>query len=267
MDDDIKTAADTATNCVQALTDLRSAAITIVDMGQEWLGRDTLLKAKKDLKKYCGSEFARVIKSVRPILLEARSKHMHAKQSMACRVTKPTAMEVALMLACGVTKHLNDIPSEGLGGRSYVQSCANSVRCFEHDEAELKHLASEISMEGYWAGVVKKAQVKVVQPDVDEQVDDASDTPPMDADTADDPVLGERAQLVLTVLLSESAFSSDSRVKTAEITAKAAGPEADPNAYKKVISSLASLGYVSTREGRGGGCWLTGKGKQRADKL
>ncbi len=172
MDDDIKTAADAATNCVQALEGLRSAAWLIVDMKQEHLGRDTLLKAKKDLNKYCGSEFVRVIESVRPILLEARSKHLHAKQSTACRVTKPTAMEVALILACGVTKHLNSIPSEGLGDRSYVQSCANTVRCFEHDEAELKHLASEVSTEWYWAEVVKEKQAQAVQPEADGQTVD-----------------------------------------------------------------------------------------------
>lgn len=84
---------------------------------------------------------------------------------------------------------------------------------------------------------------------------------------APDPPLGERAQLVLTVLLKEEAFDSDHRLKTESIAALAAGSNADPNQFKEVIAQLGKLGYVDTKEGRGGGCWLTASGRKRAERL
>jgi hypothetical protein len=82
-----------------------------------------------------------------------------------------------------------------------------------------------------------------------------------------DPPLGDRARLTLQVLLDEDAFTSDSRITTPDIATKAAGSETDPNQYKEVIADLKRLGFVETREGRGGGCWLTAHGKARAEKL
>jgi hypothetical protein len=81
---------------------------------------------------------------------------------------------------------------------------------------------------------------------------------------ADDP-LCERAQLALQVLFQQKAFSSDSRMTTAAIVAEGHGN--DPNAFKEVISDLKEAGYVNTKEGRGGGVWLTKAGKRRAGKL
>jgi hypothetical protein len=81
------------------------------------------------------------------------------------------------------------------------------------------------------------------------------------------PQLGEREQLVLRVLLEGKAFDSDHRMTTAEIAVKAAGKTTDANQYKEVVAELKRLGYVDTKEGRGGGCWLTEAGRQRAEKL
>ena len=86
---------------------------------------------------------------------------------------------------------------------------------------------------------------------------------PMPADAA----LGERARLVLKVLLDSNAFHSDRRMTTEDIAVKAAGKGTDPNPYKAVISELKAPGYVDTKEGRRGGCWLTASGKERAKKL
>ncbi|MEN6408008.1 MAG: hypothetical protein ABFC77_16255, partial [Thermoguttaceae bacterium] len=52
-----------------------------------------------------------------------------------------------------------------------------------------------------------------------------------------------------------------------DIAVKAAGQLSDPNQYKEVIAELKRLGYLDTKEGRGGGCWLTAAGQQRACKL
>ena len=63
------------------------------------------------------------------------------------------------------------------------------------------------------------------------------------------------------------AFRSDKRMRTEDIAVKAAGQEADANQYKEVIVELKQLRYVDTKEGRGGGCWLTIAGQSRAGKL
>jgi hypothetical protein len=81
------------------------------------------------------------------------------------------------------------------------------------------------------------------------------------------PHLNGRDREVLKVLLDGEAFDSDHLMRTADIALKAAGKAADPNQYKEVIVKLKTLGYVETKEGRGGGCWLTAPGRQRAEKL
>jgi hypothetical protein len=84
---------------------------------------------------------------------------------------------------------------------------------------------------------------------------------------ANESTLCERGKLVLTVLLRNQAFDSDRLQTTTFITAKATGPSADPNGFKHVISKLKSLRLIETKEGRGGGCWLTPKGRLRAEKI
>jgi hypothetical protein len=79
--------------------------------------------------------------------------------------------------------------------------------------------------------------------------------------------LGERSLLVLKVLLNGKAFDSDHRMRTADIAKRAAGKTADPNQYKEVVADLKGRGYVDTKEGRTGGCWLTAAGRSRAEKL
>lgn len=79
--------------------------------------------------------------------------------------------------------------------------------------------------------------------------------------------LAERARLVLQVLLRGEAFDSDHRMRTADIALKAAGKTADPNQYKEVIADLKGRYFIDTKEGRGGGCWLTALGRSRAEKL
>jgi hypothetical protein len=90
--------------------------------------------------------------------------------------------------------------------------------------------------------------------------------PDRQAERADEP-LSERAQLVLVAMLELGAVDSDSRKPTARITTRAMGAEADANSLKPVMSELATRQLIQTREGRGGGCWLTEAGKRRAEKL
>ena len=63
------------------------------------------------------------------------------------------------------------------------------------------------------------------------------------------------------------AVDSDARRSTAVIVDQAFGLEADANSLKSVMSDLATRQLIQTREGRGGGCWLTEAGRKRAEKL
>jgi len=87
---------------------------------------------------------------------------------------------------------------------------------------------------------------------------------PGDANATDDP-LCDRAQIILQVLWKKKAVDSDSRLSTADIVASAGGTDSVP--YKPVVADLCRRGYVGTKQGSGGGVWLTQQGKDRAAKL
>lgn len=82
----------------------------------------------------------------------------------------------------------------------------------------------------------------------------------------DDPI-SERAQLVLVAMLELEAFDSDRRQSTEVIACAALGEAADANALKAVMADLKTRHLVKSKTGRGGGCWLTNKGRARAEKL
>lgn len=79
--------------------------------------------------------------------------------------------------------------------------------------------------------------------------------------------LSERARLVLVAMLELDAFDSDRRRPTDEIAVKALGTDTDPNALKSVMAELKTRRLINSKTGRGGGCWLTDNGRQRAEKL
>ncbi|MCX7701855.1 MAG: hypothetical protein N2039_13335 [Gemmataceae bacterium] len=80
-------------------------------------------------------------------------------------------------------------------------------------------------------------------------------------------LLSNRAQSVLIAMLKLGALDSDQRRSTEEIAIKALGDATDPNALKSVMADLKTRKLIQTREGRGGGCWLTEAGRRRAEKL
>lgn len=82
-----------------------------------------------------------------------------------------------------------------------------------------------------------------------------------------DEPLSERAQAMLVAMLELNALDADRRRATSAITAKALGPGLDGNSLKPVIAELTTRGLTETRQGRGGGCWLTDNGRLRAEKL
>ncbi len=89
------------------------------------------------------------------------------------------------------------------------------------------------------------------------------DNPP---DRERDIPLNDRQRWVLQTLLEQKAFDSDHRMTTENIVAKVS-KGADPVQYKAVVSSLVQLGYVQTKRGGGGGCWMTTEGRTRGESL
>lgn len=87
-----------------------------------------------------------------------------------------------------------------------------------------------------------------------------------DTSASDEP-LAERAQLVLIAMKQLGAIDSDTRRTTDVIAARALGSECDANALKSVMSDLNTRQLIETKKGRGGGCWLSKKGRARAEKL
>lgn len=90
---------------------------------------------------------------------------------------------------------------------------------------------------------------------------------PSDEKSIEMPVLSERKYLILSALLEMGAISANTRETTARIVAKAEGDQADPVQFKPDIAYLKNVGYVSTKDGRGGGCWLTSDGYKLASLL
>lgn len=66
---------------------------------------------------------------------------------------------------------------------------------------------------------------------------------------------------ILRELFRREAFTHKSRVKTAALAVGVAGPDANPNSFKRPIAELAEFELVGTSEGQGGGVWLTRDGR------
>ncbi|MBL8809097.1 MAG: Rrf2 family transcriptional regulator [Planctomycetaceae bacterium] len=79
--------------------------------------------------------------------------------------------------------------------------------------------------------------------------------------------LSPRAQSVLVAMLEMNAVDSDSLQPTEDIAARALGTHTSPDSLKTVMPDLKRLTLIETRAGRCGGCWLTEKGRIRAEKL
>lgn len=86
---------------------------------------------------------------------------------------------------------------------------------------------------------------------------------------ADDeiPPLSERKYLILQTLLVMKATSADSRQTTARVATRAEGLAAQPVQFKKDVAELKADEFIETKRGTGGGCWLTAKGLNLANRL
>jgi len=75
------------------------------------------------------------------------------------------------------------------------------------------------------------------------------------------PALSNRKMYILQAMFLAGAFTADSRMTTDRIAKVAEGPEADPNGFKESIAELRRAQLIETKQGRGGGCWLTAEGR------
>ncbi len=79
------------------------------------------------------------------------------------------------------------------------------------------------------------------------------------------PVLSERQYNILVAMLEMEALSPDTRWTAEEIAKKSEGR--DVQAVKESIAALRKMEFIGTKEGRGGGCWLTAYGLEVAHRI
>jgi hypothetical protein len=85
--------------------------------------------------------------------------------------------------------------------------------------------------------------------------------------TVSDEPLSDRAESMLVAMLDLNAFDADRRRSTATIASTAFRATYDVNSLKPVVVELKRRGLIATKKGPRGGCWLTERGKLRAQKL
>jgi hypothetical protein len=79
------------------------------------------------------------------------------------------------------------------------------------------------------------------------------------------PTLDQKDIVVLKALLKLGAVDSESRKTQAKIVESAWGRGADSDSCKRPCAKLKRLGLIDTKEGPGGGSWLTPEGLKRAE--
>jgi hypothetical protein len=81
-------------------------------------------------------------------------------------------------------------------------------------------------------------------------------------------VLSDRQRDVLKVMFKAVAFDIDQRMTAQEITDAVCGRgRGDPDSFKRPIAGLKHLRLIATKEGSGGGCWLTDAGRKLAETV
>ncbi len=80
-------------------------------------------------------------------------------------------------------------------------------------------------------------------------------------------VLSRREQQFLVGLLQLRATDPGTKSTTSEVVKAIHGSYADPATFKDVVYRLGKIGLIDTQSVGGGGCWLTPKGRERADRL
>lgn len=90
---------------------------------------------------------------------------------------------------------------------------------------------------------------------------------PQSAQREDSVVLSERQYEILQAMSILKATDPARRKTTEEIAEAAEGRECNPEVFKRPIADLKRRGLVATKDGRGGGCWLTNTGRSLLEQL
>ena len=80
-----------------------------------------------------------------------------------------------------------------------------------------------------------------------------------------EPTANSREHLAIIVLFEKKAFDYESRIPIETIAKEAASTGRDN--FSEVMAKLKSHGITASKVGRGGGCWLTERGRSLAARL
>jgi len=133
------------------------------------------------------------------------------------------------------------------------------------------YLKERIQAFELWADLIE-GKIKTTQPTPlstnDDSEKSASPEPAQGEALGDQDVpINDRQQSILNAMLELKAFDSDSRCTTTKIAENAKGWKAKPESYKQPMTELRKLKLVNTKVGSHGGCWLSQKGRERAQRL
>lgn len=147
--------------------------------------------------------------------------------------------------------------------RSYVDELEDLATIEKNNEEEAARLAQAERLEA----IRERAIASAAPPPQPVIRNAATPVPAIDPrPEVAEPSLSILQQNILMAMVGLSAFDSDSR-RTIPVIAKATAPKQSGSSFSGPIADLAFKKLVSTREGRGGGCWLTELGKIRAEKI
>jgi hypothetical protein len=81
--------------------------------------------------------------------------------------------------------------------------------------------------------------------------------------------LTDCARKALRVLFGQKAFDQESRIRIEDIARLAEGGKAwaNPGPFRQAVPELVEKGLAATKEGRGGGAWLTANGRKVAKTI
>ncbi len=119
-----------------------------------------------------------------------------------------------------------------------------------------------------YAAADKAAQQPIsAQPVVPAMRPESEQGQPKDSSVEETPVLSERQYEILEAMYNLKATDPARRKATEDIARAAEGAGVNPEVFKRPVADLVRRGFVATKGGRGGGCWLTATGRALAERI
>ena len=145
----------------------------------------------------------------------------------------------------------------------------------------INNICEEILKPQTTVGILEGMDSQSCDPELDGKVDyllkqEPTATVPTGLETAKEdnsahavdvtPSLTSRQETILIEMLSLSATSERGRATQPQIV-KQCEPSANADSWKRIFSQLVRLGYLDSKVGPDGGCWMTEKGRKAAATL